>query len=138
MQALKQLTPDLAVTGQILPAEVADLAGRGFAMIVCDRPDGEDPGQPDFAAIAAAAAAAGLEARHIPIASPAAADAAVVGAFAKALSEAKGPVLAYCRTGNRCAVLWALGLAGTKSADDIIGTAAAAGCDLSGLRPRLA
>lgn len=137
MQALKQLTPDLAVTGQILPAEVADLAGRGFTMIVCDRPDGEDPGQPDFATVAAAAAKAGLEARHIPIASAAAADAATVGAFAKALAEAKGPVLAYCRSGNRCAVLWALGLAGRKPADEIIGAAAAAGCDLSSLRPRL-
>ncbi|MCW0182494.1 MAG: TIGR01244 family sulfur transferase [Zavarzinia sp.] len=137
MQALKQISPDLAVTGQILPDDVTDLAGRGFAMIVCDRPDGEDPGQPDFATVAAAAIRAGLEARHIPITSPAAADAATVGAFAKALAEAKGPVLAYCRTGNRCAVLWALGLAGSKPADEIIGTAAAAGCDLSGLRPRL-
>lgn len=137
MPALKRIAPDLAVTGQILPEDVAEFARQGFAMIVCDRPDGEDPGQPEFAAVAAAAARAGLEARHIPIASAAAADDVAVGAFAKALTEAKGPVLAYCRSGNRCAVLWALGLAGRKPADEIIGTAAAAGCDLSSLRPRL-
>lgn len=137
MQSLKQITPDLVVTGQIAPEDVAALADMGFRMIVCDRPDDEEPGQPAFAAIAAAAEAAGLAARHIPISSPADAGPAQIGAFAAALTEAGGPVLAYCRTGNRCASLWALGLAGTKSADDVLAIAAAAGCDLSPLRPRL-
>ncbi|GAA5053766.1 TIGR01244 family sulfur transferase [Erythrobacter westpacificensis] len=100
----KKLTDSLSVAGQVQPEEVEQLAKAGFKAIICNRPDDEEPGQPDFAEIAAAAEAQGLEVRHIPV------DASrpvemQKDAFARALAELPAPVLAYCRTGNRCTLL---------------------------------
>ncbi|WP_338068463.1 TIGR01244 family sulfur transferase [Aurantiacibacter odishensis] len=99
-----KLTDTLSVAGQVQPEEVEQLAKAGFKAIICNRPDDEEPGQPDFAEIAAAAEAQGLEVRHIPV------DASrpvemQKDAFARALAELPAPVLAYCRTGNRCTLL---------------------------------
>lgn len=137
MQPLKQLTLDLAVTGQIEAGDLPALAAAGYRMMIVNRPDGEDPGQPSFAAMAAAARAAGLDARHIPIATASGATEQDAAAFNAARAEAGGKVIAYCRTGNRCAVLWALGQKGLRDGDAIVADAAAAGCDLSAIRPRL-
>ena len=51
------------------------------------------------------------------------------------LAETQGPVLAWCRSGNRSIVTWTIGeaLAGTRSRQELIQLAAGAGCDLSGL-----
>ena len=100
----KKLTETLSVAGQVQPGEVEQLARAGFKAIICNRPDDEEPGQPDFAEIAAAAEAQGLEVRHIPV------DASRTvemqkDEFARALAELPSPVLAYCRTGNRCTLL---------------------------------
>ncbi len=137
MEALKQITPGLTVTGGVSVADVAKLAAMGFKTVINNRPDGEEWGQAKSAAIAAAAEAQGMAYRHLPIASPMAASPAVVAQFAEALAELPGPVLAFCRSGNRSASLWALAQAGQMSADDIVATAKAGGCDLSGLRPML-
>ena len=99
-----KLTDTLSVAGQVQPEEVEQLAKAGFKAIICNRPDDEEPGQPDFAEIAAAAEAQGLEVRHIPV------DASrpvemQKDEFARALEELPAPVLAYCRTGNRCTLL---------------------------------
>ena len=50
----------------------------------------------------------------------------------------QGPVIAYCRSGNRSTVLWALNQAGRMPEDEILSTADAAGYDLSGVRPLIA
>ena len=64
---IKTINARLSVGPQITPAEVTELARRGYHTIICNRPDNEDPGQPSFAEIAAAAGAQGLEAHHIPV-----------------------------------------------------------------------
>ena len=103
---LTKLDDRLSVGPQITPDEVANLARRGFRSIICNRPDDEDPGQPSFAEIAAAAAEQGMEVRHIPVASrPAEAQAA---AFAEALQEMPGPTYAYCRSGGLAGALAAM------------------------------
>jgi sulfide:quinone oxidoreductase len=103
----RRLADILSVSPQIAVADVAAIAGAGFRSIVCNRPDGEDPGQPRFAEIAAAAAAAGLRAVHQPVASGAVT--AVDGAmFAAILADLPKPVLAYCRSGARSTTLWSL------------------------------
>ena len=104
----KKLTPELSVAPQISAADVADLARQGFKSIVCNRPDGEGADQPSFAEIAQAAAAAGLEARHVPVVSGIVSDEAA-RAFAAALDDMPKPMFAYCRTGTRSTTLWALG-----------------------------
>ncbi len=68
---IKELTPEISVSPQISPDDVAQLADQGFKSIVSNRPDGESADQPDFAAIEAAAKAHGLEDPGICPSSPA-------------------------------------------------------------------
>lgn len=103
----KQITPDLSVTAQIAPDDMAAIGAQGFRAILCNRPDGEDPDQPGFRIIAAAAASAGLAARHVPV-TAGEITGADVAAFGAALAELPRPVLAYCRSGRRAAALWEL------------------------------
>jgi sulfide:quinone oxidoreductase len=102
---IKTLTPDFAVTTQIQPSDLPLLKAQGFMAVICNRPDGEDPGQPPFAEIAAAAAKLGIKARHIPV-RPDAINPDDVAAFRRAIAELPGPVLGYCRSGGRSAAMW--------------------------------
>jgi len=102
---VKQLDMKLSVTSQITPADIPAIASAGFKGIMCNRPDGEEAGQPQWKDVAAAAQAAGLEVRFIPVSGRDVSADAVHG-FASALTEIDGTVLAYCRTGTRCEILW--------------------------------
>lgn len=103
----RTLTVDLSVTGQITPHQLAEIAAQGFRAVICNRPDGEEPGQPPFAQIEAAARAAGLEARYLPVTQADLTDARA-STFAKLMADLPGPVLAYCRSGMRSATLWSM------------------------------
>ncbi|MBN8947030.1 MAG: TIGR01244 family phosphatase [Rhodanobacter sp.] len=124
----------LSVSPQIDVDDIAALAAQGIRGIVNNRPDGEEPGQPDNATLESAARAAGLDWRHIPVTGMPVAP-ATLREFSAALEELPGPLLAFCRSGTRSSALWALQAPGT--ADDILATARAAGYDLSMLRPWL-
>jgi len=100
-----KLTDTVAVSAQITPANVADVAAAGYKVLINNRPDGEEAGQPGSAEIAAAAEAAGLEYHHIPITAmnfpgP------HFEQMSDLLDDAQRPVLAFCRTGTRCTNLW--------------------------------
>ena len=117
------------VSGQVDPADLPAIKAAGVAMIVNNRPDGEEPGQPAAAAIETAARAAGLDYRFIPVASGFSAD--QVDAMTEALDAAEGPVLAFCRSGTRSTFLWALARARQgEEAEELMRNAAAAGYDL--------
>ncbi|MDT8342804.1 MAG: TIGR01244 family sulfur transferase [Thermohalobaculum sp.] len=133
---IKRISPELSVSPQIAIADLGVAASQGFRSIVCNRPDGEGEGQPASAEMRAAAEAHGLDFRYLPVVSGQVSD-ADVAAFARAMAELHGPVLAYCRTGTRSATLWSLSKAPRLSADAILAAAGAAGYDLAGLRPRL-
>lgn len=121
------------VAGQIRPEELKALKSEGVAMIVNNRPDGEEPGQPTAAEMEAAARAAGLGYRHIPAAGGF--SAAQVQAMAEALEAADGQVLAFCKSGTRSTWLWALARAERgDSLQDLAARAAAAGYDLTPIR----
>lgn len=125
----KTITDSLSVSTQIEPEDVAQIKDLGFKAIICNRPDGEAADQASFAAIQAAAETAGLETRFLPIISGQMTE-HDVAAFAKALEELPGPVFAYCRTGTRCATVWALSQANSRPVEDILKDAATAGYDL--------
>jgi len=130
------LDDGFCVAPQLNPEDLSALAAAGIRSLVCNRPDGEADDQPGSQAMAAAAAAQGLEFAYLPVISGAIGD-ADIHAFAAALEQLPGPVLAYCRTGTRSATLWALSQAGQRPLDDILARAARAGFDLGQLRPRL-
>ena len=103
----KQLDDKTLVNGQIAPEDVAALKEAGVTLIVNNRPDGEDEGQPTSASIEAAAIAAGVEYRHVPIArgmGP-----SDVEAMRDAIhATGDGKMFAFCRSGNRSALAWAI------------------------------
>jgi len=102
----RQLDEKVLVSGQIHPDEVAALVGEGITMLVNNRPDGEEPGQPLGVEIEEAARAVGLDYRAIPIIrgiGPADAE-----AMQEAIKSAGGKLLAFCRTGTRSSLAWAL------------------------------
>ena len=137
MTTLRTIDASIAVAPQIAPDAIAELAAAGFTDIINNRPDGEDFGQPDGDEIAAAAAAAGMTYTAIPV-TQAGFSHPQIDAMAAVLDKAKGPVLAYCRSGTRSSNLWAL--AAVKAGahpDAVMAKAAAAGYDLTGLRPLL-
>lgn len=103
----RPVSPEVSVTGQIELAEIPAVAEAGFRAIICNRPDGEAADQPPSDAIRRAAADAGLAFRYIPVI-PGQVSEANVAAFARALDELPGAILAYCRSGARSANLWAL------------------------------
>ena len=133
---IKKISPDLSVSAQIMPQDIGILASRGFKSIIINRPDAEESGQPTADKVMEAASQYGLETRNIPIVPGQITD-DEVDAFRVALTELPAPILAFCRTGTRSVSLWALSQAGHLSTEAILETAAQAGYDLSGLRPRL-
>ena len=128
---MRQLDDAVSVSGQVAPEDVAGLKAQGVTMIVNNRPDGEDPGQPLAADIQRAAEEAGIDYRFVPIArgiGPAEAE-AMRDAMAKV--EANGRMLAFCRSGTRSALAWALAKkAAGAPREEIEAAAARAGVDL--------
>lgn len=129
---IKAIDKTVSVASQITPDDVLALKEQGFRAIICNRPDGEAGDQPTFEDIKRAAVKHGLEARYIPIvgANMREADAR---AFEAELRDLPGPVLAYCRSGTRSAMLWSLAMINSKPVDDILAATQAAGYDTSGV-----
>ena len=103
----RKLTETVFASPQIGLEEVAAAAAQGIRMIVNNRPEGEAEDQVPGPEIEAAARAAGLGYVAIPVTHSGFSE-WQVEAMAKALGEAGGPVLAYCRSGTRSTLLWAL------------------------------
>ncbi len=133
---IRKLTDELSVAQQIAPQDVATLAAAGFKSIVCNRPDGEEEGQVAFVEIARLANEHGMQAAHLPVISGQVQDDQAVQ-MAGALAELPTPVLAFCRTGTRSTMLWALSRAGRQPTDDVLAIAKTAGYDLEAMRDRL-
>ncbi len=133
---IRALTPDYAVSPQIDPADLTAIKAAGFVTIIDNRPDGEIPPDLHTPVMRAAAEALGL----IFVVNP------VIGgqmtmdnvtAQRAAIAAATGPVLAYCASGNRSSVVWALAHAGTRPTDELIGLPARFGYQLEHLRPQI-
>lgn len=103
---IRQIAPDVCVAPQLTPAAMAEAAAAGFRSVVNNRPDFEHgPDQPTNGEIEAAARAAGLEYRYLPVdggyQSP-----QEIEAFAQLLQTLPRPLLAFCRSGARSTRLY--------------------------------
>lgn len=103
----RELNPSFSVSPQISPDDIAAIKAAGFKSIICNRPDDEEPGQVPYAKVEAAAKAAGLPIANIPVVSGNITRQNAVDMKA-ALERLPKPVFAYCRSGARCANLYAL------------------------------
>ena len=137
MANFRNLSASMLASPQLTPADVAEASTMGVTMIVNNRPDGEDPSAPQGDEIAAAAEAAGIAYRAIPIGHSGFSE-NQVDEMIRALDEAGGPVLAYCRTGTRSTLLWSLAQSkGGADPDATAAAAMAAGYDVSPVRPMM-
>jgi uncharacterized protein (TIGR01244 family) len=130
----RQISESVYASPQIGVEEIANAKDLGITMIINNRPEGESDDQTPGPQIAEAAAAAGMEYVEIPVTHAGFAQNQVV-AMAEALERSVGPVLAYCRSGTRSTLLWALARAKAgDNPDELARQAAAAGYDLSPVR----
>ncbi len=105
---VRQIADDFSVTGQLAPDQMKAVADAGFKSLICNRPDGEAPAEPQYDAVRAAAEAAGLAVRYIPVSNQTGITPDNVDQTRAALGELDGPVLAYCRSGARSANLYGI------------------------------
>ncbi|MGO1461031.1 MAG: TIGR01244 family sulfur transferase [Marinobacter sp.] len=134
---IRKIDDTLSVAPQIAYADVAEAARLGFRTLVANRPDKEEFGQPAMADIEAAARENGMTWVYMPVESGNISD-ADVDRFGTMIQDSDKPVLAFCRSGTRCTVLWALNAVRTAPASEVLSKANNAGYDISGLAPRMA
>lgn len=129
-----KLSDTVWVAAQITVDDVARAAAQGIRLIINNRPEDESPDQTPGEAIAAAARAAGLAYVAIPV-THAGFSQPQIAALGTALDAADGPVLAYCRSGTRSTLLWALTQA-SRGGDpqSLAAQAAQAGYDITPVR----
>lgn len=101
---LIQLTQNLYVSGQPSLSDIAQLAELGFTLLICNRPDGESPGQANMDDIEALAHQQGMEYVRYPV-NPVNFPGEDLEGLGRAF-DGPGKILAYCRTGTRCTNLW--------------------------------
>ena len=131
----RKLNSDIMVAPQIGVDAVAAAKDLGVTFIINNRPEGESDDQVPGAEIEAVARAAGLDYVAIPITHSGFSQ-PQVEAMVAALEGAEGKVLAYCRSGTRSTLLWALAeCAQGGDPDALTNIAAKAGYDVSPVRP---
>ncbi|WP_170362573.1 MULTISPECIES: TIGR01244 family sulfur transferase [Ruegeria] len=133
---IRPITPRYAVSPQISVEDVPAIADAGFVKVICNRPNVEVPADMQSDAIGDAVRAAGMEYEVLELTHQTMTPENV--ALQRELAEScGGPVLAYCASGTRCSVVWALGQCDRMSADDILNATTKAGYTLDNLRPIL-
>lgn len=130
---MRQITPRYFVSPQIDPADMPALKDAGVTRILCNRPDGEVPPSHQADAIRSAAEAAGIAFDSQPLTHQTMVPAVIAENAAKGL-QTDDIVLAYCASGTRSTIAWALAMAGQMPAEQIIEKAANAGYDLRNMQ----
>jgi len=133
---IRSLTDSYAVSPQIAPADLAAIKAAGFTTVIDNRPDGEIPANLHGEIMRQAAEALGLTFVINPVIGGAL-TLDNVKAQKAALDSAGGPVLAYCASGNRSSMVWALAQAGKRPTDELIALPARFGYQLEGLRGQI-
>ena len=133
---IKTISPFLSVSAQIQAADIAEIAKQGFKAIINNRPDKESDDQPLSRVLAEESKRHNVAYYEMPVVAGNLCE-ADVKAFTDAMSDIRGPVLAFCRTGTRSATLWALYAAERLDVDAVLKSTRAAGYELDALRPRL-
>ncbi|MEM9670416.1 MAG: TIGR01244 family sulfur transferase [Pseudomonadota bacterium] len=131
MTEFKSVTETFAVASQLSEQDIAAAYEEGFRTIICNRPDGEEHDQPKIEALKSKAEALGMTFLALPFSgapSPTIAD-----QQSDLINNAAQPVLAYCRSGTRSIMAWAVSQRGENRRDEILNSAAKAGYDLRGI-----
>jgi len=133
---IRQITPAYAVSPQIDPTDLPAIAAAGFACVICNRPDEEVQTSQQAYALEIATQAAGLQFVCIPVTHQGL-NMDIIAQQKAAIDASAGPTLAYCASGTRSTIVWALSQAGSMATDDILLATQSAGYELGGLRGQL-
>lgn len=137
MADFRQITDSVWASPQISLDDIISAKDQGIDLIINNRPDGEDPEAPQSADVEQAAIEAGLSYVAIPVGHSGMSE-AQIDAMLAALESSKSGVLAYCRSGTRSTLLWALTQAKKGMApDDIARAAMGGGYDVTPIRPMI-
>jgi uncharacterized protein (TIGR01244 family) len=131
-----KINTELTVSDQITIEDLKEIQAQGYKTIFCNRPDQESEGQLTFLTIEKEAQNLGIKAIHQPVIGGQISD-DDIAQFGSSFELAQKPIFAYCRTGTRCSMLWALSHAKTLPIDEILSKAQIAGYDLSPIKDRL-
>jgi uncharacterized protein (TIGR01244 family) len=129
---LNKIIDDYVVSDQITEADIETLKAAGFKTIFCNRPDNEEQNQIPVNAIQSKAIESGLNFVHQPVIGGQISQ-KDIDQFSDYYDESEKPIFAYCRTGTRSSMLWALSESGKRSKDEILTLTSAAGYNLSSL-----
>lgn len=133
---IRAITPDYAVSPQIELGDLPAIKAAGYVTVIDNRPDHEIPAHLHTEEMRKAAEALGL----VFVANP------VIGgqitmdnvtAQGAAIAASAGPVFAYCASGNRSSIVWALANSGKRPVDELVGLPARFGYQLDHLRPQI-
>jgi uncharacterized protein (TIGR01244 family) len=133
---IRHITPTYAVSPQISCEDMKAIAAAGFKTVICNRPDIEVPPSQQEDAIRDAAERLGLYFVSLPV-THAGLTKETVTRQKETYETSVGPTLAYCASGTRSSIVWALGQAAEHAADDILTSLSKAGYQLPQLRPQL-
>nr|ALS56055.1 hypothetical protein [uncultured bacterium EIL107F05] len=133
---IRKLTPDLAVADQLTLDDLEAVKDAGYKAVVCNRPDEEGEPHAEAEAMAKKASLLGLEFRYLPVNGGNITD-RDVEQHAAVLAEVPAPALTYCRSGTRCAKLWALAEAGKRDVTTLVETVDKAGLSIVDIAHRL-
>lgn len=133
---LRALTPTYTVSPQIETGDLAAIKAAGYTTVINNRPDGEIAEDQGATAMKRAAEALGLTFVINPLI-PGQFTPANIASQSAAVAASTGPVFAYCASGNRCSIIWAMMNAGKMPTDDLMAIPARFGYNLSQWRPRI-
>ena len=129
---LNKIIDDYVVSDQITEEDIEQLKEAGFKTIFCNRPDNEEQNQVTVKSIQDKAIESGLDFIHQPVIGGQISQ-NDIDQFSDYYDAAEKPIFAYCRTGTRSSMLWALSESGKRSIDEILQLTSAAGYNLSNL-----
>ena len=129
---LNKIIEDYVVSDQITEEDIEQLKEAGFKTIFCNRPDNEEQNQVTVKSIQDKTIESGLNFIHQPVIGGQISQ-NDIDEFSDYYDDAEKPIFAYCRTGTRSSMLWALSESGKRSKDEILQLTSSAGYDLSNL-----
>ena len=129
---LNKIIDNYVVSDQITEEDIEQLKEAGFKTIFCNRPDNEEQNQVTVKSIQDKAIESGLNFIHQPVIGGQISQ-NDIDQFSDYFDAAEKPIFAYCRTGTRSSMLWALSESGKRSIDEILRLTSAAGYNLSNL-----
>lgn len=137
MPHVVHITDDFAVARALGAEDFAVIAAQGFRTVLNFLPDGETKSQVSSDDARQLCEKAGMAYAHVPAQKYSLFTDGVVAPARQAMASLQAPVLAYCASGQRAAIVWAAVNSQSMPVDAVLGTLTKAGFDFGYIRDDL-